>query len=431
MKNCALIALVVAVLLLGVTTAAYADHAYTAHARAVGLILGMTGQTLPAAFTDARVQSGEPAGGKGCGEDTNACASAAGLAEPFGRIAHATAPGSQRTKTAPANDFVPTSGTVFDEMITGQIGPSTAVASPPTNTRAKGTTGQSVLSVNLGHQVAALGQRIRTELPSVVDRLGVLAQSDPSGATRRVADGLERIVQNPAAQPLVKIMTDPAFSESTDQGDETTATAIANGGQVVIGPAAVADGVPESGVPVGGITPEGFIVVRITKSMVTATTDQKTGTADFSPPEVTVASLADANLGNVRMLPGQSGCFAVSTPFETCVAVSSGAKRVEGAAAAATVGGVEISTLRTQGKNAINLHFGVVEAGVNARGRQISVNAPKPSALDRKPSAPAQQSTHGHSRNLPTTGGTNLAVPGLMLIGASGLTLAALRRRRA
>jgi LPXTG-motif cell wall-anchored protein len=130
------------------------------------------------------------------------------------------------------------------------------------------------------------------------------------------------------------------------------------------------------------------------------------------------------------MAPGQSSCFAVNTPFETCVAVSSGAKRVEGAAAAATVGGVQISALRTQGKGAVHLRLGVVDVGVNAADRTVSMSTPGASTPEHTPERSAP--TAKPSRVLPETGSANLAVPGLMLlsVGASGLTVAVLRRRR-
>lgn len=432
MKNRSLIAPVVVVLLFSAATAAYADHAYTATARAVGLTLRMQDQGLTAALTDAKVQSG-PVRGEGCADNTYACATAAGLAEPLGKTAHASAPGNQGSKTAPATNLTPTGTTLLGRAITAQIGQSTAVATPPADTKAKGTAGQSIVSLNLGQQIPAaqtVQQRIRTEVPAIVDGLSAIAENDPSGATRRIADGLGLIAQNPAAQPLVKITTGPALSESTDLEDKTTATAIANGAEVVIGPAALA-GVPVGKTALSGATPEGFIVLRVSKSMATATTDQKTGKADFTPPEVTVASLADVGLDKVNIAPGQSNCFAANTPFETCVTVSSGAKRVEGAAAAATVGGVEISALRTQGKSAVNLRLGVVDAGVNAAGRKVSASSPEESTPDPEPSAPAPEPAQRPARVLPKTGSANLAVPGLMLLGASGITLALLRRRRA
>ncbi|MGH8901566.1 MAG: hypothetical protein ACRDYA_07755 [Egibacteraceae bacterium] len=425
MKNRRLIALVVAAVLFGAATAAYADHAYTARARAVGLTLRMQDQGLTAALTDAKVQSGRIPGGEGCADNTNACATAAGLAEPLGKSAQASAPGNQGSKTAPATNLTPTGTTLLSKAITARIGQSTAVAMPPADTKAKGTAGQSIVSLNLGQQIPAaetVQQRIRTEVPAIVDGLAAIAEDDPSGRTRRIADGLELIAQNPAAQPLVEITTGPALSESSDLDDKTTATAIANGAEVVIGP------VGKAALP--GATPEGFIVLRISKSMATATTDQKTGKADFTPPEVTVVSLADVGLDKVNIAPGQSNCFAVNTPFETCVTVSSGAKRVEGAAAAATVGGVEVSALRTQGKSAVNLRLGVVDAGVNAAGRKVNASSPE-SAPDStpEPSAPAPEPARGPTRVLPKTGSANLTVPGLVLLGASGITLALLRRR--
>lgn len=420
MKSRSFVALVVAVLFSAIT-AAYADHAYTAQARAVGLTLRVQDQSLTAGLTDAKVQSG-PVRGEGCEGDVNACATAAGLAEPFGRVARASAPGNQGTKTAPANNLTPTGNMLLGQAITAQIGQSTAVALPPADTRAKGTAGRNVVSLNLGQHDAGVQQRIRTEVPHIVDRLGLIAENDPSGATRRIADGLTLIAQNPASHPLIKVTTGPAWSESTDLEDKTSATAIADAAEIVIGPAAFA------GAPLGrarsGATPEGFIVLRISKSMATATTDQKTGTADFSSPQVTVLSLADVDLGKVNVMPGQSNCFAGNTPFETCVSVSSGAKRVEGAAAASSVGGVEVSTLRTQGKSAVNLRLGVVQAGVNAAGRKVEAQSTPDSASQSNASTPEP------SRVLPKTGGVNLAVPGLMLLGVSGLTLTVLRRRR-
>jgi hypothetical protein len=425
MKSRALIALVVAVLLFGAAAVAYADHAYTGHARVVGLTLHLQDDDVLAGLTDARVQSGPVK--DGCRGTTNACAMAAGLAEPLGRTARASAPGEQGTKTAPATVLTPTGSTLLGQTIGARIGQSTAVATPPADTKAKGTASKNVVALNLGQQVAAVQQRLRTEVPSLADGLTALAKDDPSGVTRRVADGLNRIAQDPATQPLITITTGPALSESSDRQGKTTATAIANGGQVIIGPAALPDA-PLERTAVGNATSEGFLVLRISKSMATATTDQKTGTADFSPPEVTVLSLADVGLGKVTMAPGQSNCFAVNTPFETCVAVSSGAKRVEGAAAAAAVGGVQISALRTQGKGAVHLRLGVVDVGVNAADRTVSVNTPGASTPEHTPerSAPAAKP----SRVLPETGGANLAVPGLMLLGASGLTVAVLRRRR-
>jgi hypothetical protein len=420
MKRRSFVALLVA-MLFSAMTAAYADYAYTAQARAVGLTLRVQDQSLTAALTDAKVQSG-PVRGGGCEGEVNACTTAAGLAEPLGRAARATAPGNQGTRTAPANNLTPTGNTLLGQAITAQIGQSTAIALPPADTRAKGTAGRNVVSLNLGQQVAAVQQRIRTEVPSIVDRLGLLAERDPSGATRRIADGLTLIAQNPTSHPVVKVTTGPAWSESTDLDNKTKATAIADGAEVIIGPTALA-GAPLDRMR-SGATPEGFIVLRISRSMATATTDQKTGTADFSPPHVTVLSLADVDLGKVNVMPGQSSCFAGNTPFETCVSVSSGAKRVEGAAAASSVGGVEIATLRTQGKSAVNLRLGVVQAGVNAADRKVETQ----STPDSTPQSNAP--TREPSRDLPRTGGVNLAVPGLMLLGVSGLTLAVLRRRR-
>jgi hypothetical protein len=423
MKSRSLVALIVTVLLISATTAAYADHAYTAQARAVGLTLQVQGQTMTAALTDAKVQSG-PVQGDGCKGDVNACATAAGLAGPLGNTARASAPGNQGTKTAPANKLTPTGNTVLGHVVAAQIGQSTAVALPPADTRAKGTAGRNIVSLNLGQQVAAVGQRIQSEVPDIVDGLAVVAQNDPSGATRRIADGLEVIAQNPAA-PLVKITTGPAWSESTDLDGKTIATAIADGAEVVIGPAAPADA-PLDRAAIGSATSEGFIVLRISRSMASATTDQKTGTADFSPPQVTVLSLADVGLEKVSVMPGQSNCFAANTPFETCVSVSSGAKRVDGAAAASSVGGVEISALRTRQKGAVSLRLGVVQAGVNAAERKVSAASPESTPGGTvKPSTSASKP----SRILPKTGGMNLVVPGFMLLGASSLTLAVLRRR--
>lgn len=419
MKDRAAIALITATLLLSATTAAYADHAYTAHARAVGLTLKVQDHVLTAALTGAKVQSGPVE--EGCKGNAKACATAAGLVEPLGETARASAPGNQGTKTAPASTLTPARNTLLGQAITGRIGQSTAAATAPADTRAKGTAGQNVVSLDVGEQVPAVRQRMHRELPSVMDSLAV---SGENRGISRVADGLTH-TQDQAAGPFVKVTTGPALSESTDINGTTTATAIANGAEVVIGPAA-----PLSrGAALGATTPERLIVLRISRSMATATTNQRTGKAGFSPPTVTVRSLADTGLGKVSVAPGQSSCFATSTVFETCVTVASGAKRAEGAAAAAAVGGVEVSTLRTQGKGAVNLRLGAVEVGVNAASRHGGANSPEEGSTPGRAAEPSARPAR-LARVLPKTGAMSLTLPGLILVGASGLTLAALRRRR-
>ncbi len=358
-----------AVLLVGVlfltAAPAHAGHRFVANAEAVGAAITLLGQTLKSSATDARVTSG--ASPQGCDGAVNACARAAGLSEPFGSTVRANAPGQHGPRTQTGFALDQRRGPPLSKALSAGVGDATVVTAPLPNPKAKASTQDTALSVNLSMSTPAVRQQMRTGLPALADMLDT-AGVDP--ALRELAAGLRAFAAGPADQVIAKITTGRSTAESASDESATTATAFARGSTVLIGPA------------------PGVLVVEVGEARARASTDGTTSAATFTPATAVVRSMLPGDPAQTTVAPGQSRCFARATPLETCVTVSSGARRTAGTGAAASTAGVRISTLRAAGQGILNLEFARTSVGVTAASGQQLPRAATAVPVAAHPSTP-------------------------------------------
>ncbi len=408
-----------------------------------------------------------------------ACASAAGAAEPIGTTITATAPGDPGPKDAAGVTLGTAASPQPEPALRGTLGAAHVAAADTPSRVGTGEAQDAQLEVTLTPTL--LAQLPPTLATGLEDALGAIAQAiapivdqDPTGTLADIADQLTVLLADLGAAPLMAVDLGGTTSDATHQGATTAARSTVRGSSIVLVPT------PES----TPLAPVGLITIEVSDSNAEAATDARAANADFDAASIRVTMLpgildatadvviAPSGAGggtpvdqvvdqlppevqdiiddllpsDLRMLaagqqpsgdggaflqvpadgglvvelpPGQAEtCFAEDTPLEICVMPGGGQTTITGAGAAALASAASVSAIRMQGLGVVELDFSTARAGVNA-------------AFAQTPASPTPTPTRTPTRTpTPATGpGLDLALPAIVILVLSGLSLAVLRRR--
>lgn len=381
----ALISLTAATVMLGSGTAGAAEPAaFLGEANAVGLELTIQGSGLTVGYSEAIVETDVADEATAiCDAAAVSCAAAAGELA-LGETALAWWPGNAGTTEATAFELPED----FSPLLTGRIGK--AVASATDTPAADATGGAAEFSLTATETLYnALPEELRNGLEELTTTLEEQAQDDPTGVFQRAFGTLDQLRENIESAPILELYAGGSESSSIVDGDTVTSTAQAAGSTLVVAPfeGSTAD------------EPAGLVIVTVGKALATATTDQFTASADFTPAIVSMR-VFDVTTGEYDAVDveGEQGCALEGTPLEICVTAGSGTTTEEGASAAARADAVRIEAFPDT--LAVSLRLASAEAGVGA--------APPPPPAAAEPEEPS----------MPRTGGGYI-LPGLLLLGGA------------
>jgi len=395
-----------------------AQGTFSAAAASSGAELQLGGQdAIVVGRTDVRLASG-PA--PGCPDGALACASGLGLVGA-GESATARRPGNLGPNTVAPQGTV---GTPLAQALDLAVGAATArVTEPPSPLSAADAQAASI-DVTLTQSLFAGAPPLQEAVNGALDGLGMvlgpIGEQDPSGVVNRIDATLEELLGDLAAAPIASIELGPTTSQAIHTETGTAATSTTAGVRLVLAPT------PQN-LP---LAPEGLVILDVGSASATASTDERAGSASFSPaiarlrffdpttgtydPDIVIES------GEGRQCLSDGGAPPELTDnLNLCVTAGGGDTRQEGAAAASRASGVSIEAF-AGGMELLTLNLADATAGVNAAAAQVAqVPSPQPSPSPTR--AP-----------LPRTGPSAPTTPIAVVLLLSGALLGAglLRRRR-
>ncbi|WP_341253590.1 LPXTG cell wall anchor domain-containing protein [Euzebya pacifica] len=259
------------------TTSTTPQQIYAGRTSTRGLALTIAGQGLRAGVTTTNVASDTTDTCTGL-----ACATAAGVAEPFGETATSTTPGGEPTASVEVANL-----DAFAGALDGVIGAATATTTsgPAADGTANGLTVDVTLTQTVvGQLPAELTGPLNDGLGQIAEALQPLADGDPTGIVSGVTDQLTVLLDDLAAGPLLRIQGGQSTSNSTFDDGTVTSTAATEGVIITLLPT------PES----TPLLPEGIAVIEVGRSTAVATADgTNPATAD-----------ASASIAKITLLPG-------------------------------------------------------------------------------------------------------------------------------
>jgi hypothetical protein len=393
---------------------------YSAAAASSGLELRLGGQdAIVVGRTDARLASG-PA--PGCPDGALACASGLGLVGA-GESATAQRPGNLGPNTVAPQGTV---GTPLAQALDLAIGAATAqVTEPPRPRSLAGAQAASIdvtLTQSLFQQAPPLQEAVDGALEGIGTVLDPIGEQDPSGVVNRIDATLEDLLGDLASAPIVSIEVGPTISEALHSETGTAATSTSAGLRLVLAPT------PQN-LP---LAPEGLVILDVGSASATASTDERTGAASFSPaiarvrifdpttgtysPDEVIAS------GEGRQCLSDTGAPPELTDnLNLCVTAGGGNTTQQGPAAASRASGVSIEAF-AGGMELLTLNLADATAGVNAA----------PPVAQAAPSPQPSPSPSPTGAPLPRTGPAVAATPLAAALLACGALVGVglLRRRR-
>lgn len=362
---------------------------------------------LVVGFSDAAVQSGPSE--DGCTQG-NACAEGAGELL-FGDSATATAPGDPGPHEVTAFELPE----ALDDILIADIGIGRAQASSGADTSAHGEGGAATLSITVTETVLGsdAGEPIEDTLQDLSDTLlGPLEDNETTEQLGEQVKGLfDLLIENLANAPLADIAVGASSAEADDVSGITTASAEAQGAQVLVAPFPN----PLPGVPA-------LVIIDVGAASVSVSSDQFDATADADPAIVRLRvfdpaqalETPDDPYQEVEVALGEEETCAGASPLIVCIAPSAESTEITGSGATAIATAVGVSLFEDP-LPTVRLRLAETEAGVNS--------APPPA----EPTAPPAPSDPTPQPDLPRTGG-GMALPALALLGLGGAGWFGLRR---
>lgn len=398
-----------------------AGGSFSAQASSSGLELRLGGQdAIVVGRTDARLASG-PA--PGCSDGALACASALGLVGA-GESATAQRPGNLGPNTVAPQGTV---GTPLEQALDLGVGAATARVTEPPRPLAAADAQATSIDVTLTQSLFSQAPPLQEAVDGALDGLGMVldpvGEQDPSGVVNRIDATLEDLLGDLASAPIANIEVGPALSQAINTETGTAATSTAAGVRLVLAPT------PQN-LP---LAPEGLVILEVGSSSASASTDERTGLASFSPaiarvrffdpttgaydPDVVLAT------GEGRQCLSDAGAPPELTDnLNLCVTAGGGNTTQQGPAAAARASGISIEAM-AGGMELLTLNLADATAGVNAAAAaapvaQVASPVPSPAPSPTRPPLPR------------TGGGASTAPLAVVLLGSGALLGASLLRRR-